>query len=154
LEYFVPDVPTFIEQYRVIQLRSTWCEQKLWERIIQTISSDLLFNLAIGNRCVVVDYSAKKRPTRAVGQGLEWLKFVLWLRWYGVRYEPMGRCKAAGKYFDNEYRAMGRTTARRLDYFKTFLNPDGEIRLESECGQTKHDGDKMWYAEIAREMAK
>ena len=144
--------PADQHQWRFLRLQSTWCEQKLWEDIIwSSVSDDLLFNLAVGNLCIVVDYGARKQEPRAVWQGLEWVKFVLHMRWYGVRYEPTGRCETAGKYFYDQYCRMGPRTAAKLDYFKPFLYGYDVIRLAALRESTMHDGDKDYYANLVKE---
>ena len=51
----------FNEPYSFIRIQSTACEQKRWDFIIQDLDNDFLYNLAIGNTCIVYDLSEKKK---------------------------------------------------------------------------------------------
>ena len=41
-------------------------------------------NLAVGNTCIVYDYSQNKEMPRALYQGLEYIKFILYKRWFNM----------------------------------------------------------------------
>lgn len=74
------------DDYRSIRIQSTICEQKNWDRLIQDLDYDFLMNLALGHKCVVYDFGAKKPIPRAVYQGLEFVKYVLNSRWLDQEY--------------------------------------------------------------------
>ena len=106
-----------LKDYRYIRIQSTWCEQKRWSDILWTLSDDFLMACAKGELCYVYDFSEKRKYTRAVWQGLEWIKYVLNRRWYGRTYKPEGRAGTAGKYFDEQYRKLSKNVLNRIDYY-------------------------------------
>jgi len=111
-----------LEYYRYLRLQSTACEQKRWDFIIQDLDNDFLMNLALGNDCVVYDYSEKKNCTRALYQGLEWVKYVLSRRWFGADVIPLVRGHNCQKYFDDCYNKLDKKTFRKIDYFKKHID--------------------------------
>jgi hypothetical protein len=111
-----------LEDYRYVRIQSTWCEQKRWEDILWTLSDDFLMACAKGEICYVFDFSERRKSTRAVWQGLEWIKFVLYRRWYGETYMPEGRVKVAGKYFQEQYEKLSKKVLNRIDYYGKFCS--------------------------------
>lgn len=69
-----------LSDYSFIRIQSTACEQKRFEEIVVTLSDDFLMSCAMGRNCIVYDYGANKTIPRAIWQGLEWVKFVLYKR--------------------------------------------------------------------------
>ena len=65
----VEAISTLQGDYRFIRIQSTVCEQKLWDRLIQDLDYDFLMNLALGHKCIVYDFGARKPIPRAVYQG-------------------------------------------------------------------------------------
>ena len=135
-----------LTDYRFIRIQSTHCEQKMWEEIIMSISDDFLMSAAIGHECVVYDCGANKNVPRAVWQGLEWIKFVIHLRWCGVECPPVGRARACKDYFKAEYCKLSKKAKGRIDYFKKFRN--GYINIKSITKPTCHDNDSDFYRKI------
>ena len=82
----VEAIPKLQGDYRFIRIQSTVCEQKLWDRLIQDLDYDFLMNLALGHKCIVYDFGARKPIPRAVYQGLEFIKYVLHRRWLNKEY--------------------------------------------------------------------
>lgn len=52
-----------------------------------SLDSNFLMNLAVGNTCIVYDYSQNKEMPRALYQGLEYIKFILYKRWFNFEYK-------------------------------------------------------------------
>jgi hypothetical protein len=134
-----------LQDYRVIRLQSTWCEQKLFDEILFTISDDLLLNLAIGNKCIIYDYGANKEVPRAIWQGVEWLKFVLWKRWFDIDYEPKGRSVYSKKYFGTLYQELSRSVKAKLDYYKKFCIAED---LDLHCVSSSMKEDPNLYKKV------
>lgn len=140
--------------YKFIRIQSTSCERHMWDKLIQDLDYDFLMNLALGKRCVVVDFGARKKVPRAVYQGLEFVRYVLYRRWLDKEYQTninrhnnkniINNCNS---YFNQCYKNLEDKTKKKLDYFKPYLNTD-EIKLCSVCGSTVHDGDKEFYKNI------
>ncbi len=130
---------------RMIRIQSTWCEQKRWNDIIFALSDDLLFNLAIGNKCVICDCSAKNRIPRALWQGLEVIEYFLNKYWFGKNYSCKGRAKGMENYLCNI--TLTNSTIKKLKYYKKFLLCDS-LLLEGQYFQTNYDGDYEYFKEI------
>ena len=116
-----------------IRIQSTACEQKRWDFIIQDLDNDFLYRLATGEKCIIYDKSEKDRIPRAMWQGVEWIKFVLWQRWYGIAYTPIMRngdnCTL---YFKHVFMNLDKRTFQKVDYFRKFVthnNADKNIYL-------------------------
>lgn len=148
----IPTIP-LNEGYRFIRIQSTLCEQKNWDRIIQELDYDFLMNLALGNKCVVYDFGARKYIPRAIYQGLLFIKYVLYKRWIGVDYKAILKRSDnkeginCTRYFEQCYNKLDDRTLRKLDYFKPFLMTE-DIKLNYCSSATIHDGDKEFYRNI------
>lgn len=145
LEY----LPQVDGDYSVIRIQSTACEQKRWEFIINDLDYDFLFNLAIGNKCIVVDYSARKTIPRSLYQGLEWVRFVLEKVWFDREYEAICRNVPVKNYFIEEYRKLDKATLLKVKYFRKFLLTD-KLNLGIITGTTKHDSDYNFYKGVVQ----
>lgn len=66
---------------RFTRIPSTFCEQKMWGRVIYGAGPDVLTTLARGYSVIVHDQSEKRRATRAQWQGLSWLRYACSLAW-------------------------------------------------------------------------
>lgn len=150
---FVPIFKFYNEDYRFIRIQSTICERKLWDRLIQELDYDFLMNVAIGNKCYIYDYGARKPVPRSVYQGVEFIKYTLYKRWLNKEY--LSDCnrsngehirKDCNSYFESCYRNFEDRTKRKLDYFKPYVF--GEINIETITDATIHDGDKEFYRDI------
>lgn len=151
-------LPVLKDGYRFIRIQSTLCEQKLWNQLIQELDYDFLFNIAIGREVVIYDYGAKKPISRALYQGVEFIKYVLNKRWLGIEYESdVSRTykehirKDCNSYFESCYKSLDRKTKRKLDYFKPYVMTNA-ISIETVSSATVHDGDKEFYRAILRSV--
>lgn len=146
----IPSIPS--DDYRFIRIQSTVCEQHLWDKLLLELSDDLLMNLALGNECIIYDYGAGKPVPKAVYQGLEFIRYVLYRRWLDIEYPPIIRrnnhtnvnCQ---REFEHYYRNLPKKAKKKIDYFLPYLNTD-QIRLSSVTAATVHDGDKPYYNRI------
>jgi len=132
-----------------LRIQSTACEQKRWGPIIDDLSPDFLMLAALGKTIVVYDFGANKETPRAIWQGLEWVKFVLWRRWHIINYEPAGRAHSMHEYFRHQYRQLDRKTKAKLDYYATFCEGN-TLDIRSVTGSTIHDGDIDYQRRIIR----
>ena len=146
-------LPKLLDGYRFIRIQSTICEQKLWDRIIQDLDYDFLLNVSIGNECMIYDYGARKPISRAVYQGVEFIKYVLHKRWLNKEY--LTDCnrsngehirKDCNSYFESCYRNLEDRTKKKLDYFKPYVS--GVIDIKTVTDATIHDGDKNFYRNV------
>lgn len=63
------------------RIPSTFCEQKLWGKVIYGAGPDLLVAAARGHQVIVHDQSERQRQTRAQWQGLSWLRYACSMAW-------------------------------------------------------------------------
>lgn len=149
----IESLPVLPNGFRFIRIQSTICEQKLWDRLIQDLDYDFLLNIAIGNECVIYDYGARKPIPRAIYQGVEFIKYVLYKRWLNEEY--LTRCnrnngehirKDCNSYFESCYRSLDDRTKKKLDYFKSYVS--GVIDIKTVTDATIHDVDKKFYRNI------
>ena len=96
-------IPLVKDNYSFIRIQSTTCEQKRWDFLIQDLDNNLLMNLALGNKCIVYDFGARKKVSRALYQGVELLKFVLNKRWLDIDIVPNVKGHNCHTYFTEIY---------------------------------------------------
>lgn len=133
-----------------IRIQSTACEQKRWEYILSEIDYDFLMNLVIGNKCIVVDYSAKKNIPRSIYQGLEWIKFVLDRVWFDGKYKPFVKEYNCEKYFTEQFQKIKNgKVINKIKYFKKFIMTDN-FNLQVITEKTDHDGDYPFYFNVLK----
>jgi len=138
-----------LSKYKVIRIQSTSCEQKRWDSILAELDYNFLFDLAIGKKCIVVDYSSKKDKPRAIYQGLEWIKYVINRIWFNREIIPYVRGTNVTKYFRQCYRAISKSTRKKIKYFRKFLLTD-EIKIEVICQRTNNDNNIDFYKSILK----
>jgi hypothetical protein len=133
-----------LTDYSFIRIKSTYCEQKLWDKILIELDNDLLINLALGNICNIYDFSNGSSVPRSIWQGVPLIEFVLNLCWLGKETKPIVRGHNVKRYFDFCYKNLSKRTIKKLKYFKKFLYTD---RLNINCitAQTINDGDYDYY---------
>jgi hypothetical protein len=146
-------IPAIPNGYRFVRIQSTMCEQHNCDRIIQDLDYDFLMNIAIGNECYIYDYGTNKPIPRAIYQGVEFLKYVLYKRWLDKEY--LSNCnrksgsdirRDSNSYFESCYMGLDKRTKKKLDYFKPYVT--GQINIFTITGSTIHDNDKKYYREI------
>lgn len=147
-------IPKLNVEYRFIRIQSTACEVKKWDNLIQDLDYDFLMNLALGHKCIVYDFGARKPVPRAVYQGLEFVKYVLNRRWLNKEYitnvnrsKDINRKNNCNTYFAKCYEHLEDRAKKKLDYFIPYINTD-TINLECITDSTEHDGDREFYREI------
>lgn len=139
--------------YRFIRIQSTLCERKCWDKLLLDLDYDFLMNLALGNRCVIFDYSPKKKQTRAIYQGLEFIKYILTRRWFRKAPKAFVKGMNVTAYFEQEYEKFSKAAKAKIDYFEKFLQTD-ELRVEGICARTGHDNDFSFYCSVLAEQKK
>ena len=55
-----------IPNYKLVRIQSTYCEQKLFDRMIQDLDYNFLFDIAQGNTVRIYDTSSNKKQSRAL----------------------------------------------------------------------------------------
>lgn len=134
-----------IDDIQFIRIPSTFCEKKMWDTLIQTLDSNFLIYLALGYKCKIIDGS-NSPPSRALWQGVEFIKFCINRCWFNKPYKPICRNMNVEKYFTEQYNKLSKSTERKLKYFRKFLLCD-DIDIETCCFETKKDGCYDFYKE-------
>ena len=133
-----------------IRIQSTACEQNLMSQIIDTISDDLLMHLALGDTlCHIYDYSSRGSSPlpRALWQGLEWIKYVIYRIWWDKEYIPLNRHsntpdRSQLRYFNKEFCKLSKTTRKHIKYYKKWINflKPKNLHIQTHANKTKLDG--------------
>ena len=131
-----------------VRFQSTLLEGGYNEIFINDVDYNFLMYLALGYECIVFDYTSrwKDRPSRAIWQGLELIRYCLHRAWWN---EEIKCERNMHIHFKKEYEGFQKKTKKRLKYFRKFLLTDG-LRLFSVCKNTVHDGDHKFYKEILK----
>lgn len=138
--------------YGFIRIQSTACEQHLWDRLLQDLDYDFLMHVALGDTCIIHDYGTNKPRSRAMYQGVEFIKYVLYKRWLNMEYQSdVSKYDThhdnANKYFATCYHNLDKRTKTKLDYFKPYIMTS-DIHIETVCAATCHDNDRAYYRGI------
>jgi len=120
--------------YSLVRIQSTWCEQKRWEDILMTLSPDIFFRLAQGDRCIIHDVSEKPRITRAVWQGLPWIRFACRKAWKLPSEKEFTRGHEVSNYFESQWRELSERCRTYLKYFRKYLGNNSSVNIKG-CGQ-------------------
>lgn len=137
--------------YHFIRIQSTQCEARVWDKVILNLDNNFLMHLALGDKCIVHDYSAHKESPRAIYQGLEFIKYILYRRWFNIEYQMYIRGnKVDMKFYENEYITKVRTNKdvkKKIDYFIKFLLTD-QLYIDTIVNNTTLDGNFDEYRRI------
>lgn len=121
-----------------VRIPSTWCEQHLWGRVLETLGAHFYFDLAMGREVLVHDRSEKRRETRAMWQGLSWIRYAVNRAWglpNGLEFTRNGMF--VGDYWEEEWRKLPKRTIALLRYYKDYVtDPNSSVRLYP-CGECK-----------------
>jgi hypothetical protein len=145
---------------KFIRIQSTHCEQKQWDKIIRELDYDFLINTAKGEIIIVLDTSNKKKESRALYQGVPWIKYVLNRRWLGLETKVMVKGMRVDNYFSRQYQKITEKTKNKLDYCRKFVTSvtDDRIEIYTLALPGKNDGKYEYFREILgnteREMVK
>ena len=141
------DNPDFNEDYRFVRIQSTVCERHLWDKLLSDLDYNFLLDLALGNEVIICDTSAHKTISRALYQGVEFIKFALYKSWFNKNITPYVKGKQCSNYFQDQYKTLDNKTLNKLKYLRKFLNTD-EIHITCMSFNTKHDGDYNYYRNV------
>lgn len=122
----LPDIP----DPHFVRIQSTWCEQKEWGWLLKDLDYDFLMHLATGYDVQVWDGS-HRTTSRAIWQGIPWIRYALNRRWFGhkpmfVRLTGRGNTQNVAAYFENEYDGIcefmsaAKVIFRKIDYIGKF----------------------------------
>lgn len=149
------DVP-----FHFCRLQSTQCEASRPDLLISAVESGILFQLALGECCLIYDYGSRNKETgasRAIWYGLEFLRYTLRKVWYpeasksDVAYL---RGRNVSRMFDEIIDSFSKATMRQLKYYRQFTSPETttDVQLYGVYNATTNDADNGYYQKLAREF--
>lgn len=114
------------------RIQSTWCEQKRWSDVLATAGADLLFHLATNDTIIVHDRSERGRITRALWQGVPWVRYACARAW---DHDP-GRVRVRNgvdvtSYFAGAYDNLNPRVVRQVSYFAKWST--GSVAMVLPC---------------------
>ena len=142
------DKPINSTDVAFIRIQSTACEQKRWEFILQDLDYNLLLYLATGATCNIIDCGAHHTDSRALWQGVEWIKYTLNRRWFNRIIIPMVRKNNCSSYFNDQYKKLSKNTLKKIDYFKKFLLTDHIDIITTSSKSIHHDNNKYFKEKL------
>jgi len=144
------------------RLQSSLCESQAMEALVAEADTHLLFSLACGHACFVLDYASrnKKRGVpRALWYGLEFLCYACDSAWLGApQRPPVLRGFNVEADFGLKLGRFSKQSWARLKYFRKFvdearLRAAGGVQLYGVCAATERDGDTEFYRAAAARLA-
>lgn len=146
-------------------IASTTIERKDYIKLIRDLDHNLLFNLAIGNTCILYDYGTNRPFSKTCYHGVQIIVYILTRYWLGKDYERLAyRLDRRGKkvfkeidYYNKIYEDLflynntkeKNQVKNKLSKYKKFLLTD-EIKLLPCSSSTKHDGDYTFYKNLIK----
>ena len=134
----------FINDYtnaRFLRIQSSHCESRAYNELVKQLDSDFLFNLAIGNKCIVVDASNGFRIAKSLRTGLNVIYYLLQRAWF----DKIVKLKGFDDMFLNRvYCSLDKNCKNKLHYFQKFCLEDS-INLCFYNYKTTKDGDYDFY---------
>lgn len=147
-------------QYSYIRIQSTTLEQHNYAKLFNDLDHDLLFNLAIGNRCFIYDCGTNRLNSKTIYLGVPLIRYILRRYWYRIgspfRYTRNSKeqiydcCDSFRNIFDKIDRSVikeYRDVKNRIKYYKRFINGK-DVLLHGISKSTTHDGDYGFYNNI------
>lgn len=106
-----------------LRIQSTACEQKRWGQVLLSLGSHVLCLLANGCTVIVHDLSEKPRTTRALWQGVPWIRYALQRAWCLPPTPVVSRNgMIVTEYAERCWRELSGSTKNELKYFRK-MNP-------------------------------
>jgi hypothetical protein len=152
------------ESIRVIRIQSTTIERKNYIKLFMDLDHDLLFNLAIGNQCIVYDMGTNRPFSKTISYGIPLIRYII-SRYWGLDYQNLAfrlsksggnviyDCAQQFDYIYNNLFVFDSTKEkdamkRKLRYYKSLVRRP--IYLEGISRATDRDGDKEYFFNLAR----
>lgn len=143
----IPDIINVTNDINFIRIQSSHCERRKFNQILQDVDNNILMYLALGYECIVYDFAANSEVSKAVYTGLEWIRFVLYKRWFNIEYIPYIKGKKVKTFFDKYYKEIDYKLKRKIDYYKKYLNTN-IVKLTGISKQTINDNKPEYFKNI------
>lgn len=109
-----------------VRIPSTWCEQKKWNDILVTLPPQMWILMSLSVPLVMHDVSEKPRETRAVWQGLSWIRFAVNCAWDLPVGKEISRSRMnVNPYWAKVFHELPTSTRNLLRYYLNFYRGDG-----------------------------
>ena len=138
-----------IDEVNFIRIQSTHIENEAFDKLLSTLDSNFLMSLALGYECIIYDFGAKNYISKAIYYGIEWIKYVLNIRWFNKLETPYIKGKKVEKQFAEHYKKINKKTKKQLDYYKKFLVTN-QLNITSITTTTNNDNQPDFYLEIIK----
>lgn len=148
-----------------IRIQSTTIERKCWIKLLTDLDHNLLFNLAIGNECIVWDCGTNREISKTIYLGVPLIRYCLSRYWLEVTPDNIFRIGRTGtitnqkldNYFDEIYKELfvfnstkeKELMKTKLRYYRKFLLTK-EIKLIGCSISTANDGNYNYFKKIAK----
>lgn len=114
-----------------VRIQSTQCEQKMWPEILRGLGAQFYMATAYGP-VVVHDCSERNRETRAMWQGLSWIRYVLNRVWYNQEVTETSRSGMnTTHYWRRNFENLSKADIRAIRYFTPLDDGREQVSLES-----------------------
>ena len=131
----------------LVRIQSSHVESKAWDRLFQQLSDELLFYLAIGQECAIIDGSPNPPHSRISRIAIPVIQYILTRIWLKKKLTP---ALIDDEYLERIYRSLNPSTKRKLKYYRKFLLTD-EVRLSCYVFPNCKDGKYEWFKEKIKE---
>lgn len=139
-----------IYNIQFIRIQSCYIEENLYEDILIDLDHNFLMSLALGKKCIVYDFGAKAKTSKAIYIGIEWVRYVLNKRWFAKETRLIIKNKDVTEYFyKTYYTKLTKRTKKRIDYYKKFLLTEN-LNLLTITDSTTNDNKPEIYKEIIK----
>lgn len=157
----VEDLDNYDCVYNFCRFQSTSFEQRDWGAAIDSMSDDMLVNLAVGKPQTIIDFGANKNCPRAMRQGIPIAADILAHAWDIETGDKLRIFSRDGKNIitvgdDTRIgilRSMTKRQRSRLNYFKKYVRTD-KIEFNLLCGKTMHDNDYDYHVDMLHNCSK
>lgn len=150
---------------RFCYIRSTHFERKCVGAAVKDLPEDLLLSCAMGDDILVIDYGTRKDRSRAIYQGIPFIKYCLDRAWLDIvpdrvfiypRTNAMDRKQNVTTCFDKWYSELGGKVLAKIDRYRgiakeNLTGQDGGVMLSGVSAATTHDGEKGYHTRLKRE---
>lgn len=150
---------------RFCYIRSTHFERKCVGTAVKDLPEDLLLSCAMGDDILVIDYGTRKDRSRAIYQGIPFVKYCLDRAWLDIvpervfiypRTNAMDRKQNATMCFDKWYLELGGKVLTKINRYRDIAKEhlagqDSGVMLRGVSAATTHDGEKNYHARLKRE---
>lgn len=138
------DFPLNFFEIGFTRIQSTHCERLLFEKLLDSLSTDFLMHLALGYTCIVVDYGARSNQSKAIRIGLEWIRYYLTRNWLKQDYSPIVNQRNVSKMFSDHTLKISKKSRNRIIFFTKFLKTN-KINLIGLTKSTINDSRNEYY---------